>query len=631
MTLFARPSTAWICFVLWLSLTSGLQAQTLPSDLHYVTRGVPVAADSIIQANDNHHAAGSWGDDVYRLNLEVRRGVLYPTEEGGPGVRAEAFAEVGASMMIPAPLIRIPEGTRVRASVRNALPDSTITLLGFASRPIASPDSVRLAPGESATFDFETGESGTYMYRAIIGGQEDRGDGERHTAAGAFIVDPASGRTKDRVFVINIWSQPDSTAEIGGFEALLINGKSFPGTERLTADVGIEESWHVINASGRGHPMHLHGFFFDVLSTGTVFTNVAYPDSLSRHVVTEFMRRQTTMTMRWTPQREGSWLFHCHLSFHVAPEVQLPDLQEHHGGHMAGLVMGIDVRPGESDLIERGEPRHISLHALQFEDNPHHRYSFAYDAGFNPDSTETSAPGPVLFLKQYQPTFVTVSNHLTQPAGVHWHGLELDAWADGVPEFSASDGKMSPAIAPGESFTYKLTLMRPGTFMYHSHLNDIDQLAGGLYGAIVVLAEDDTFDPVTDHVYMWGMRNYRPRSFEEAFGANGSWEQPTVETTAGTTHRIRLAVMAPVTEARLNIMRDGEPYPFTAFAKDGADLPRAQRTVLTQTQRFHEGETADFLFTPEEPGTYEVLIGPQPGLQTRQTWVVTAAASSSGQ
>ena len=84
--------------------------------------------------------------------------------------------------------------------------------------------------------------------------------------------------------------------------------------------------------------------------------------------------------------------------------------------------------------------------------------------------------------------------------------LDFDSWADGVPDWSASDGKMSPSIQPGEKFTYKLTLMRPGTYIYHSHLNDAHQVASGLYGPIIVLRENQTYDPETDHFYIVGWK-----------------------------------------------------------------------------------------------------------------------------
>lgn len=221
------------------------------------------------------------------------------------------------------------------------------------------------------------------------------------------------------------------------------------------------------------------------------------------------------MDIEWTPSRPGNWLFHCHLSFHVTNEIRLPGAAaldppgEH--PHMAGLVIGIEVQPGPTDLIHSGDDRYITLYANEYEALGRTRYSFSFDPTSRPDSLNRGTPGPSLFLRQNQATYVTVENRLSVPTGIHWHGLELDGWADGVPDWSASDGKVSPAIEPGASFTYKLSSMRSGTFIYHSHLDDIQQLTGGLYGAIIVLPEEEKFDPVHDHLAIVGWRETNPQ------------------------------------------------------------------------------------------------------------------------
>jgi hypothetical protein len=58
-------------------------------------------------------------------------------------------------------------------------------------------------------------------------------------------------------------------------------------------------------------------------------------------------------------------------------------------------------------------------------------------------------------------------------------------------------------------------------------------------------------------------------------------------------------------------------------AKDGADLPAHQRVPAEQSGRFGVGETADFAFTPTEPGTYTLHIGYSPSDRWQQTWTVT--------
>ena len=95
--------------------------------------------------------------------------------------------------------------------------------------------------------------------------------------------------------------------------------------------------------------MHMHGFFYDVLSRESPLKETVYRPKDRRRVVTEFMFRQTTMVMEWVPKRPGNWLFHCHLSFHVDSDVRLPGTAHSGEGqrdvHMAGLVIGNRWRP----------------------------------------------------------------------------------------------------------------------------------------------------------------------------------------------------------------------------------------------------------------------------------------------
>ena len=135
-----------------------------------------------------------------------------PSEpDSGPAVEVAAFQEVGKAPSIPAPLIRVTQGTVILVRVRNLLPDSTFSLHGLLTRPSATDDSIVLRPGDMATVRFVAGEPGTYFYYGVMGSRNDPDrDDEREQLAGALIVDPVSGSPPDRVFVINIWG--------GGFE-----------------------------------------------------------------------------------------------------------------------------------------------------------------------------------------------------------------------------------------------------------------------------------------------------------------------------------------------------------------------------------------------------------------------------
>jgi FtsP/CotA-like multicopper oxidase with cupredoxin domain len=574
-----------------------------------------------VAANDNRKPAGTFADGVLDVSLEVDWADFRPETDDGPGIRLVAISETGKSPSIPAPLIRTETGTRVRVTVRNLLEDSTVTAFGFQERPSSQPDSFLVTPGGASTVEFEAGPPGTYLYWLRLGGSERPRHPARQQLSGAFVIDPVGGSPPDRIFVMNIWSERvDSTiAETGRLEALTINGKSWPYTELQRLTVGDTTRWRIVNGSRRNHPMHLHGFFYDVTSVGSTLKDSVYVRRDYRKVVTETMSGRTTMQMEFVPTRPGNWLFHCHLSFHVAPAIRLPgalDPDGKHAVHMAGLVLGLQVDPGPTDLVERGPPRYDTLYVNEYVADTLFNYGFALDPEFRPDSTRPATPGPLLELTQYQPTYVTVVNRMSIPTGVHWHGLELDSWADGVPGWSASDGRVSPVIPPGESFTYKLSLMRPGTFIYHSHLDDVDQLTGGLYGPLLVLPDGERYDPAEDHLAVVGWT----RSEAEL---NGRQNQPEQHAVVGDVHRIRLINIAPAGRVSLSMHKYSAAVPLTFVAKDGADLPEHQCVEVEESMRIGVGETADFTFSPAEPGEYELQVGYRRN-RWKQRWIVSA-------
>jgi FtsP/CotA-like multicopper oxidase with cupredoxin domain len=280
------------------------------------------------------------------------------------------------------------------------------------------------------------------------------------------------------------------------------------------------------------------------------------------------------------------------------------------------------VAPGPSDLISRGAPIEVELFTNEYGDRAGYRYGFALDPDFAADSL-TDVPGPLLAFHQFETVNATVHNRLAVPTSIHWHGLELDAWSDGVPNWSASEGRVSPVIDPGDSFTYRLSLQRPGTFVYHSHLDDVHQLTGGLYGPLIVLPEGEEFDPRTDHVLLWGWNHPDGASMDQ-MDLNGRREQPDATIRVGERHRFRVINIAPAGLISAWLTRDGDIVPITLHAKDGADLPPHQRVPVDRLPRIGAGETADFMWTPTAPGTYELHVGfaPVPEANLVQRWVV---------
>jgi FtsP/CotA-like multicopper oxidase with cupredoxin domain len=93
-------------------------------------------------------------------------------------------------------------------------------------------------------------------------------------------------------------------------------------------------------------------------------------------------------------------------------------------------------------------------------------------------------PGPVLRARRGDELHFRLRNNLPQPTTIHWHGIRIDNSMDGVANLT------QPAVAPGESFDYRFTVPDAGTFWYHPHNLSWEQVARGLYGALIV-EEDD--------------------------------------------------------------------------------------------------------------------------------------------
>jgi len=89
-------------------------------------------------------------------------------------------------------------------------------------------------------------------------------------------------------------------------------------------------------------------------------------------------------------------------------------------------------------------------------------------------------PGPVIEAVEGDRVRIYVTNKLPAATSVHWHGVLVPSGMDGVAGISQAP------IQPGETFKYEFTLRQHGTYMYHSHKDEMVQIALGMMGMFVV-------------------------------------------------------------------------------------------------------------------------------------------------
>ena len=574
-----------------------------------------------IAINDNRAAAGTLRDGVLTIRVEARLGDWRPDGDADPGITVAAFAEEGKPPQIPGPLIRVPKGTAIRAIVRNSLSDSTLFVHGLYTRGARGPDTVQVRPGEEREVRFDAGPPVTYFYWATTSATAAVVfRGPMSQLSGAFVVDssPALGTPRDRVFVLGFWTPGDNTGFVARTDVnrFVINGKSWPHTERLTYTVGDSVRFRVVNTTVVPHPMHLHGFYFNVDSRGSERSDTAYAAGSAHFVVTERVAPGRTISLTWVPERAGNWLFHCHDNYHVLRNRPLdgsPLVAEHRmhvSNHalemMGGLVMGVEVRPDGRPVAQPndGVRRRLRLVARVDSGGTDTDPAYGYVLQDGKSTTPTRSPllpGPTIVLRRGEPVSIMVVNELPEATAVHWHGIELESYFDGVAGFSGGSGRVSPVIAPRASFEARFTPPRAGTFIYHPHADEVRQQQAGLSGAIVVLDNPDVYDAVHDIVLLVSV----PRRDTDAATAflNGTNAPRPLDMRVGERYRLRLVnihTYRPSMIARLT--RDSTLVEWRAVAKDGRDLPPDQATMRPAQQQSGNGETYDFEFTPTEPG-----------------------------
>lgn len=602
-----RPSTALPLVALVIS--GAAPGRSLPS----------------VRPNSNLKTAGVLHDGLLTVTLEAKESTWYLDGPDRPPMTIEAFAEPGKSPLLPGPFVRAPQGTEIRLSVRNSLRLPVTFFLPAAIRggpdTFAARDSVVVAPGAVGALTTRASVPGSYVYRATTPTGAGTALRIAGILAGGLVVDSigATSPPRDRVFMIMLAMDSAFTAYLDSTNGDLrhvppdiarivytINGEPWPRTERIAATVGDSLHWRVINASFDPHPMHLHGFYYRVDELSGPFVGVPGRPVPGQMVVTQLMTPFSSMTMSWSPDRPGNWLFHCHFALHLQPDSQSGAPDDPHLRDMTGLALGVQVRerPGMHASGQPSPVRHLRLIAVADSAPRAERH--------RPDGAQSATPlhqlaadslppmhfvleehghrphtgrdfSPELDLTKGVRVSITIVNRLGEPTSVHWHGIEIeDSYVDGVPGFSGEGRHLSPAIAPGDSFEARFTPPRAGTFMYHAHVDEVREQLAGLEGTLIVREPGDTAS-TDDHAFFF--KGLGDDAAPHPPEINGETNPDTVVLHAGRPARFRLHNLSTanplpsfvLTARRDSVLtgKDTMVVTWRPVAKDGFDLPAA--------------------------------------------------------
>src|SRR6478672_2450342 len=199
----------------------------------------------------------------------------------------------------------------------------------------------------------------------------------------------------------------------------------------------------------------------------------------------------------------------------ISPQAQIPmstqsagSADHHHGGHDH-----IDGHDPMAHTAHAHAGHHVMVHAPPADVAEAYRQAYEQaepdpggavvsveleareaDWQFMPGRTARAwtfngqVPGPVIEARVGDVLEVRLTNRLSEPTTLHWHGVRLPAAMDGT------DMVQHP-VEPRATFVYRIKLLDAGTFWYHSHSNETVQVNRGMYGALIVRGENE---PVLD-------------------------------------------------------------------------------------------------------------------------------------
>jgi manganese oxidase len=215
-----------------------------------------------------------------------------------------------------------------------------------------------------------------------------------------------------------------------------------------------------------------------------------------------------------------------------------------------------------------------------------------------------STPGPTIEAVEGDRVRFYVSNALPAETSVHWHGILLPSGMDGV------SGLNQAPIPSGSTFRYEFTLRQHGTYMYHSHRDEMTQQALGMMGMFIIHPRVAARRPDRDFALLsseWkvlpGARRPDPNEMLEfnVLTFNGKAFPGTAPLMVERDElvRIRLGNLSAMSHHSIHI----HGHAWTLVSTDGGEIPRSARWPEV-TQLVPVGSTRTMEFIADNPGDW---------------------------
>lgn len=251
------------------------------------------------------------------------------------------------------------------------------------------------------------------------------------------------------------------------------------------------------------------------------------------------------------------------------------------------LSSSIVAQVGTNGEDRKEEGRNIKEYNLTIEEN---EITLA-GVTANGMTINGGIPGPTLEFNEGDLAIINVTNKMDEETSVHWHGLILPNFYDGVPYLT------TPPIEPGETFQYRIPINQSGTYWYHSHTMLQEQK--GVYGSIVIQPKEKTLDYDTDLVVVLSdWTNEKPMNVLRNLKRGNEWYQVKKGTAVPLSRVIKEGAL-------------GAQFKFWRDRMEGADIADiyypaflSNGKKLAEYPKFKPGEKVRLRFINASASTY---------------------------